>query len=110
MAEGVGIRVPLLFTLVFGLGAWLAALGGALAAPHQSVGPAMGERIIIESFIVVVVGGLGSFPGAFAGALVLGLLEAFGTTFAGRVQMALPYLLLALVLLVRPRGLLGREV
>ncbi len=110
MAEGVGIRVPLLFTLVFGLGAWLAALGGALAAPHQSVGPAMGERIIIESFIVVVVGGLGSFPGAFAGALLLGLLEAFGTTFAGRVQMALPYLLLALVLLVRPRGLLGREV
>ncbi len=110
MAEGIGIRVPLLFTLVFGLGTWLAALGGALAAPHQSVGPAMGERIIIESFIVVVVGGLGSFPGAFVGALLLGFLEAFGTTFAGRFQMALPYLLLAFVLLIRPRGLLGREV
>ncbi|ROQ91142.1 branched-chain amino acid ABC transporter permease [Desulfosoma caldarium] len=109
MAEGVGIRVPLLFTLVFGLGAWLAALGGALAAPHQSVGPAMGERIIIESFIVVVVGGLGSFPGAFVGAILLGLLDAFGTLFAGRVQMALPYVVLAFVLLVRPRGLLGRE-
>lgn len=109
MAEGVGIRVPLLFTLVFGLGAWLSALGGALAAPHQSVGPAMGERIIIESFIVVVVGGLGSFPGAFVGAILLGLLDAFGTLFAGRLQMALPYVLLASVLLVRPRGLLGRE-
>ncbi len=109
MAEGVGIRVPALFTGVFAFGTWLAALGGALAAPHQSVGPAMGERIIIESFIVVVVGGLGSFPGAFAGALLLGLFESFGTVFAGRAQMALPYLVLALVLLVRPRGLFGQE-
>ncbi len=109
MAEGVGIRVPALFTAVFAFGTWLAALGGALAAPHQSVGPAMGERIIIESFIVVVVGGLGSFPGAFVGALLLGLFESFGTVFAGRAQMALPYLVLALVLLVRPRGLFGRE-
>ncbi len=109
MAEGIGINVPALFTAVFGMGTWLAALGGVLAAPHQSVGPSMGERIVIESFIVVVVGGLGSFPGAFVGALVLGLLESFGTLFAGRAQMALPYLLLALVLLIRPRGLFGRE-
>ena len=109
MAEGVGIRVPLLFTAVFALGSWLAALGGALAAPHQSVSPSMGDRIIIESFIVVVSGGMGSFPGAFVGALVLGLLESFGTVFAGRTQMALPYVLLAAVLLVRPRGLFGRE-
>lgn len=109
MAEGVGIRVPLLFTGVFAFGTWLAALGGALAAPQQSLAPAMGERIIIESFIVVVAGGLGSFPGAFVGALALGLLESFGTVFAGRAQMALPYLLLAAVLLIRPRGLFGPE-
>lgn len=110
MAELVGVRVPVLFTVVFAFGAWLAALGGALAAPHQSVGPAMGERIIIESFIVVVVGGMGSFPGAFIGALVLGLLNAFGTTVAPHLQMALPYILLAIILLTRPRGLFGREV
>ncbi len=110
MAEGIGIRVPLLFTAVFAFGSWLAALGGALAAPHQSLAPSMGERIIIESFIVVVIGGMGSFPGAFAGALLLGLLESFGTVFAGRAQMALPYILLALVLLLRPRGFFGREV
>ncbi len=109
MAEGVGIRVPLLFTLVFALGSWLAALGGALAAPHQSLSPSMGDRIIIESFIVVVIGGMGSFPGAFVGALVLGLFESFGTVFAGRAQMALPYILLAAVLLFRPTGLFGRE-
>lgn len=109
MAEIVGVRVPVMFTAVFAFGAWLAALGGALAAPHQSVGPAMGERIIIESFIVVVIGGMGSFPGAFVGALILGLLNSFATTFAPNLQMALPYILLALVLLTRPRGLFGEE-
>ena len=110
MAEGVGIRVPLLFTAVFALGTWLAAFGGALAAPHQSLAPSMGERIIIESFIVVVCGGMGSFPGAFVGALVLGLFESFGTVFLGSAQMAVPYFLLAAVLLIRPYGLFGREV
>lgn len=110
MAEIAGVRVPVMFTGVFAFGAWLAALGGALAAPHQSVGPAMGERIIIESFIVVVIGGMGSFPGAFVGALILGLLNSFGTTLMPDVQMALPYILLAFILLTRPRGLFGEEV
>ena len=107
MAEIVGVKVPLLFTAVFAFGAWIAALGGVLAAPHQSVGPAMGERVIIESFIVVVIGGMGSFPGAFAGALILGLLNAFGATLIPNLQMALPYILLAVILLARPRGLFG---
>lgn len=110
MAEGVGINVPLIYTAVFALGSWLAALGGALAAPQQSLIPSMGEKIIIESFIVVVVGGMGSFPGAFVGALLLGLLESFGTVFAGRMQMAIPYILLALVLLVKPNGLFRKGV
>lgn len=110
MAEGIGIRVPLLFTAVFALGTWLAAFGGALAAPHQSLAPSMGERIIIESFIVVVCGGMGSFPGAFFGALILGLFESFGTVFLGSAQMAVPYILLAVVLLIRPYGFFGREV
>lgn len=110
MAEGVGINVPLIYTSVFALGAWLAALGGALAAPQQSLIPSMGEKIIIESFIVVVIGGMGSFPGAFAGALLLGLLGSFGTMFAGRMQMAIPYILLAVVLLVKPNGLFKKGV
>lgn len=110
MAQGVGINVPLIYTAVFALGTWLAALGGALAAPQQSLVPSMGEKIIIESFIVVVVGGMGSFPGAFVGALLLGLLESFGTVFAGRLQMAIPYLLLAVILLVKPNGLFRKGV
>ncbi len=105
MAEALGVRVPRLFTGVFAFGTSLAALGGALAAAHQSVGPAMGERIVIESFIVVVVGGLGSFPGAFVGSLLLGLLDALGTQVAPRLQMGIPYLLLTAILLARPRGL-----
>jgi branched-chain amino acid transport system permease protein len=109
MAEIAGVRVPVLFTAVFAFGAWLAALGGALAAPHQSVGPAMGEHILIESFIVVVIGGMGSFPGAFVGALILGLLNSFGTTLVPNLHMALPYILLAVILLTRPRGIFGRE-
>jgi len=109
MAGAVGVKVPLLFSAVFAFGAWLAAVGGALAAPHQSVGPAMGEQIIIESFIVVVIGGMGSFAGAFVGSLVLGILGSFGTSLVPDLQMALPYILLALILLTRPRGLFGEE-
>lgn len=109
MAEIIGVRAPILFTAVFGFGAWLAALGGAMAAPNQSVGPAIGEQIIIESFIVVVVGGMGSFPGAFVGALTLGLLGSFGATLVPDFQMALPFILLAIILLVRPRGIFGEE-
>lgn len=110
MAEGVGINVPMIYTAVFALGTWLAALGGALASPLQSLNPSMGEKIIIESFIVVVVGGMGSFPGAFVGALLLGLLESFGTVFAGRMQMAIPYILLAAILLIKPNGLFKKGV
>jgi branched-chain amino acid transport system permease protein len=69
----------------------------------------MGEQIIIESFIVVVIGGMGSFAGAFVGSLVLGLLSSFGTSLVPDIEMALPYILLAIILLTRPRGLFGEE-
>ena len=110
MAEGVGLNAPLIFTFVFSFGCWLAGIGGALASPIESVAPSMGEKIIIESFIVVVIGGMGSFPGAFIGALLLGLVESFGTNLVGEIQMAIPYLLLALVLLVKPTGFFGKKI
>ncbi len=109
MASAIGINVPLLFTAVFFFGTFLAGMAGVLAAPLRAVGPAMGDNIIIAAFIVVVVGGLGSFLGAFVGAIILGLVEALGVQFVPHIQMALPYILLALVLLVRPRGLFGSE-
>lgn len=108
MAELLGINVPQVYTLVFMAGAWLAAMGGVLAAPLRTLSPAIGDNIIIDSFIVVVVGGLGSFPGAIVGALILGLLNAFGILVAQRAQLAFPFVLMAIILLVRPRGLFGQ--
>ncbi len=109
MAAGIGINVNRLFTGVFMFGTWLAGMGGALAAPLRAIGPSMGEKIIIESFIVVVIGGLGSFPGAFLGAMILGLINAYGAQYLPKATMALPYILLAIILLTKPRGLLSKE-
>ena len=108
MAQTIGINVPLVMTGVFALGAWIAAVGGVVAAPLRAIGPAMGEKIIIESFIVVVIGGLGSFPGTLLGALVLGFIHGFGGRYLPEVNLVLPYIGMALVLLLRPQGLMGR--
>lgn len=105
MASALGVDVPKTFTVVFGLGALLAGLGGTLAAPLRSVAPSMGENIIILTFIVVVIGGLGSFPGALVGAVLLGLLQEFVPLAVPRSEMAVAYALMAVVLLLRPRGL-----
>jgi branched-chain amino acid transport system permease protein len=108
MAAALGCPVPALYTGLFAFGAWLAALGGALAVPYVGLlTPGMGESIIIDAFIVAVIGGLGSLKGAFVGALVIGILSAFGTRFFPTFDMALTFLLMAGVLLVRPRGLFG---
>ncbi len=108
MAAALGVRVPVLFTGVFALGTWLGALGGALAVPYVGVlTSGMGESIIIDAFIVAVIGGLGSLKGAFVAALVIGLLSAFGARFFPSFDMFLTFILMAAVLLWRPRGLFG---
>ena len=82
MASAIGVRVPALFTSVFIFGIWLGALGGGLAVPYVGIMTSgMGETIIIDAFIVAVIGGLGSLKGAFVGALIIGVLTAFGTRF-----------------------------
>jgi branched-subunit amino acid ABC-type transport system permease component len=108
MASALGVRVPALFTGVFVFGTWLGAVGGALAVPYVGLlTPGMGETVIIEAFIVAVIGGLGSLKGAFLGALVIGILTAFGTRFFPTFDMFLTFILMAAVLLWRPRGLFG---
>lgn len=109
MAQTIGINVPLVITGVFALGAWVAALGGVVAAPIRAIGPGMGDKIIIDSFIVVVIGGLGSFPGTLLGALILGFIYAFGGRYLPGINLVLPYIGMALVLLLRPQGLMGRR-
>ena len=108
MAEALCINTKLVVTGVFAFGAWLAAVGGVVAAPMRAVDPGMGDKIIIESFIVVVIGGLGSFPGALAGALVLGLIHGIGGRYFPEVNLLLPFVGMALVLLLKPNGIMGK--
>lgn len=108
MAEALCINTRLVVTGVFAFGAWLAAVGGVVAAPMRALDPGMGDKIIIESFIVVVIGGLGSFPGALLGALILGLIHGFGGRYFPEVNMLLPFLGMALVLLFKPNGIMGK--
>lgn len=108
MAEVLCINTRLVVTGVFAFGAWLAAVGGVIAAPMRALDPGMGDKIIIESFIVVVIGGLGSFPGALLGAIILGLIHGFGGRYFPEVNMLLPFLGMALVLLFKPNGIMGK--
>lgn len=109
MAQALCINTKLVITGVFAFGAWLAAVGGVVAAPMRAIDPGMGDKIIIESFIVVVIGGLGSFPGAFLGAIVLGLIYGFGGRFFPEVNLILPFVGMAIVLLIKPHGLMGKK-
>jgi branched-chain amino acid transport system permease protein len=115
MLTALGVDVRLLFTLVFALAAGLAALAGAMAGPIFAVRVGMGEEILILTFVVIVVGGVGSIRGAFVGALVVGLVDTFGRAFlptllgaaagASLASMGI-YIVMALALAFRPKGLL----
>jgi branched-subunit amino acid ABC-type transport system permease component len=108
MAAAIGVRVPALFTSVFVFGTWLGAVGGGLAVPYVGIlTSGMGETIIIDAFIVAVIGGLGSLKGAFLGALIIGILSAFGTRFFPTFDMFLTFILMAVILIFRPQGLFG---
>lgn len=115
MVEALGINVKRIFTLVFSLGTGLAALGGIGAAPFVPVEPVMGDRYLMQGFITVVIGGMGSTTGAAIGALLLGLARAFGDYLALKFSLtpaiseASTVIIMALVLLARPAGLLGRR-
>jgi branched-chain amino acid transport system permease protein len=109
MLEALGINVGRIYMLVFVAGSALAGLGGALAAPAIALAPGMDAEIIVECFIIVIIGGLGSLGGAFLGALILGLLNAFGIMFIPDFEIVMVYLMMVSILLVRPWGLLGKQ-
>jgi branched-chain amino acid transport system permease protein len=108
MLDLLGIDARLIHTLVFAVGTALAMLAGALAAPLQSVYPGMGDGFLILSFIVVVIGGLGSIAGAFWAALLVGLVDTLGKVYAPQIAGVTVCGLMALVLLWRPTGLFVR--
>jgi len=104
-----GVRSWRIMALTFGLACMLAALAGALMAPIYTIHPYMGELVVVKAFIIVVLGGLGSLPGAVAAALILSFTEAIAATFYNAtVATMLSFLIVIAVLLVRPAGLMGR--
>jgi len=105
----LGVNTKALFTGVFGLGTFLAGLAGVLSAPMSGIMPTMGDNVIMPSFIVIILGGVGSFWGSVTGGLMLGIIVAMCVQFVPAVAELSMYLVMALVLLVRPRGLFGEE-
>lgn len=110
MIGALGINVRLLYTGVFALGAFLGGLGGVVAAPMGALYPGMDFDVIIDAFIVVVIGGIGSLGGTALGALIFGELRSFGILVVPQFETLFIYILMAVVLVVRPQGLLGKQV
>jgi len=108
MVAALGVNQKWLFTSVFAAGVFLAALGGALQIPRDAVNHTMDLRIIVDVFVVVVIGGLGSITGAFAAAVLVSELNAFGILIFPKISIILTFLVMAVVLIVRPWGLFGK--
>src|SRR6201987_4436859 len=109
MVAALGVNQKWLFTSVFAVGVFLAALGGALQIPRDAVNHAMDLRIIVEVFVVIVIGGLGSMVGAFVASVLVSDLNAFGILIFPKISIILVFLVMAVVLIVRPWGLFGKK-
>jgi branched-chain amino acid transport system permease protein len=105
----LGVNVRILRNLNFGLGIYLAGLAGVLAAGMLGLAPTIGSSLIMPSFVAIIVGGLGSLPGTLLGGLLIGVAAGIATVFVPSASEAVIYMMMGLVLLVRPRGLLGEE-
>lgn len=109
VVQAFGVNVPLVITLTYGFGAALAALAGVMAAPVFSVHPLMGSNLIIVVFAVVVIGGMGSIIGAVTTGFVVGILEGLTKLFYPEAANTVIFVLMVIVLLVRPAGLFGKS-
>ena len=107
--QAFGINVPLMVTLTYAGGAGLAALAGVLAAPIIQVTPLMGSNLIIIVFAVVVIGGMGSILGSILTGLALGLIEGLTKVFYPEASSIVVFVIMAIVLMIRPAGLFGKE-
>jgi len=110
MVRGLGIDIRRLYRIVFAAGVALAALAGMIAAPMSSVYPGMGASVLIICFVVVVIGGIGSITGALVASLLVGFVDTFGKVFFAELSGMGVYVLMAIVLIWRPEGLMGRKV
>jgi branched-chain amino acid transport system permease protein len=110
MASALGLNTSLIYGLVFACGGMLAGMAGGLAAPVRSMSPGMGFSILIESFIVTVIGGMGSIGGALIGALLIGLVRSFGSIGFPMFVEGVMFMAMVLILVMKPSGLLGKEI
>ncbi len=109
MTNTLGVNVPLVFMGVFAFGTALSGFAGVIAGPFLSTFPGMAQEILIDAFVVIVVGGFGSLGGAVVAALLIGQLQSFGVLLIPKLSVALIYLLMAAVLIIKPSGLFGEE-
>jgi branched-chain amino acid transport system permease protein len=109
MVHALGVDVKLVRSGVFGIGCGLAALGGVLAAPLVTAAHGMAATAVIDAFVIVIIGGMGSFLGSLIGALLVAFVQVFGNYYLPDFALAFMYLVMLLVLVVRPGGLLGKE-
>ncbi len=108
MASALGLNVGLVYIQAFAIGCFMAGLGGAVVVPAQAAVLGMGVDALILSFVVIVIGGLGSLEGAFVGALIVSFVRTAGIQFFPEIELAVLYLIAAVVLMIRPTGLFGR--
>ncbi len=109
VTTSLGVNVPRIFTLVFVFGCFLGGLAGALAVPMQSIFPGLAMEMLILSFVIVVIGGMGSLEGAFIGSIIVGIARSFGIVYFPEIELAILFIIMIIVLLVRPQGLFGRR-
>ena len=109
MVDALGINVPLVFMLVFGVGTWMAGVAGVAIAPILTVFPGLADQVGMDAFIVVVTGGFGSLGGALLVAIVCGLMSSYGVQFVSQLAPVLMYIFMAVVLVVKPMGLFGER-
>jgi branched-subunit amino acid ABC-type transport system permease component len=108
MVSALGIPIPWLFTAIFVLGAFIAGLSGGVVAPYGAIALGMDIDIIIECFAVVVIGGMGSLPGTLLGSLIVGQVYSFGIMYKPELALAFIFMVMAIVLIIRPWGFFGR--
>ncbi|MGN6528977.1 MAG: branched-chain amino acid ABC transporter permease [Burkholderiaceae bacterium] len=109
MVNVLGINVKRAFLLVFGLGTMAAGYAGVIDSPIESLTPDMGARVLVDSFVVVVIGGVGSFPGAIFGGVIAGEIMSLTSMFDPAYSYVMLFAVMALVLILRPQGLMGQE-
>jgi branched-subunit amino acid ABC-type transport system permease component len=110
MTEALGINLKFIYTFIFALGAWMAGLAGVLIAPLTTVSQGMDSSVLIEAFAVVVIGGMGSIGGAFLASILVGLSNSFGLLWFAGIAIAFTFIVMAVVLVVRPWGIFGRPI